>query len=288
MHTNPYANEETLPFIIAEIGINHNGDLEVAKKLIDVATLAGCNAVKFQKRTIEDVYTNEELDKPRESPWGKTNREQKYGLEFGGKEYDEIDRYCKEKGIDWFASAWDLKSQLFLRKYNLKYNKVASAMLTVKPLIEAITEEKKYTFISTGMSTLEEIDQTVELFSKANCPFELMHCNSCYPMPDEDANLKMIETLRERYKCNVGYSGHEVGLQITLAAVAMGATSIERHITLDRTMYGSDQAASVEPGGLLKLVRDIKIIKKASGTGQKIVTEKENSIKEKLRPINWK
>lgn len=288
MPIDPYANEDKLPFIIAEIGINHNGDIEIAKKLIDVAAFAGCDAVKFQKRTIEEVYTKEELDKPRESPWGTTNREQKYGLEFDESEYDEIDRYCNEKGIEWFASAWDLKSQLFLRKYNLKYDKVASAMLTVKPLLETIAGEKKYTFISTGMSTMEEIGQAVKIFNKMDCSFELMHCNSSYPMPDEEANLKMIETLRERYKCNVGYSGHEVGLQLSIAAAAFGATSIERHITLDRTMYGSDQAASIEPGGIIKLVRDIRIVKKAIGKGVKIVTEKEESIKGKLRPINWR
>ncbi len=275
-------------FVIAEVGINHNGDIEIAKSLIDIAAIAGCDAVKFQKRTIEDVYSKEELDKFRESPWGTTNREQKNGLEFDEKAYDEIDAYCKEKGIEWFASAWDVKSQLFLRKYDFKYNKVASAMLTVDPLLEAIAEEKKYTFISTGMSTLEEIDRAVEIFRNAGCPFELMHCNSTYPMADEEANLNAIETLRERYKCDVGYSGHEVGLQISLAAVALGATSIERHITLDRTMYGSDQAASVEPGGLIKLVRDIGIVRKAMGTGQKVVTEKEKSVKDKLRPINWR
>ena len=288
MSVYPYTNGDNLSFIIAEIGINHNGEIEIAKKLIDVATFAGCNAVKFQKRTVEEVYTKEELDKPRESPWGTTNREQKCGLEYDESEYDEIDRYCKEKGIEWFASAWDLKSQLFLRKYNLKYNKVASAMLTVKPLLEAIAGEKKYTFISTGMSTMEEIDQAVEIFKKMGCSFELMHCNSTYPMPDEEANLKMIETLRERYKCNVGYSGHEVGLQLSIAAAAFGATSIERHITLDRTMYGSDQAASIEPGGVIKLVRDIRVVRKGIGEGKKIVTKKETSIKEKLRPIGWR
>jgi len=288
MSNNGSSGNGKMPFIIAEIGINHNGDLDIAKKLIDVAAFSGCDAVKFQKRTIEEVYTKEELDKLRESPWGTTNREQKYGLEFEEEEYDEIDRYCRGKRIEWFASAWDLQSQLFLRKYGLKYNKVASAMLTVRPLLEAIAEENKYTFISTGMSTLEEIDEAAGIFKNAGCPFELMHCNSCYPMPDGDANLKMIEILRSRYGCKVGYSGHEVGLQISLAAAAMGASSIERHITLDRSMYGSDQAASVEPGGLLKLVRDINIIRKGIGTGKKVVTEKEKSIKEKLRPINWR
>ena len=275
-------------FITGEIGINHNGDLEIAKKLIDVACISGCDAVKFQKRTIEDVYSKEALDKPRESPWGTTNREQKLGLEFGEKEYDEIDCYCKNKGISWFASAWDVKSQLFLRKYDLNYNKVASAMLTVIPLLEKIAEEKKYTFISTGMSTLDEISKTVEIFRKSNCQFELMHTVSTYPMKDADANLKMINVLREKFNCPVGYSGHEVGLQISLAAVALGASSIERHITLDRTMYGSDQAASVEPSGLFKLVRDIRIIEKALGTGIKTITEKEKSVKENLRPINWR
>jgi N-acetylneuraminate synthase len=274
--------------IIGEIGINHNGDIQIAKQLIDVAKFSGCDAIKFQKRTIEEVYTKEELDKPRESPWGATNRDQKNGLEFGKAEYDEIDRYCKEKGIYWFASAWDVKSQLFLRNYNLKYNKVASAMLTVKPLIEAIAEEKKHTFVSTGMSTLAEIENTIAVFKKHKCPFELMHTVSTYPMKDEDANLRVMETLRKLFNCNVGYSGHEVGLQISLAAVAMGATSIERHITLDRTMYGSDQAASIEPGGLMKLVRDIRIIEKAFGNGEKIVSEKEKSVKDKLRPVNWR
>ena len=275
-------------FIIAEVGINHNGDLAIAKKLIDVAAFTGCDAVKFQKRTIKEVYTKETLDKYRESPWGTTNREQKNGLEFDEKEYDEIDAYCKEKGIHWLASAWDVNSQLFLRKYNLKYNKVASAMLTVVPLIEAIAEEGKYTFISTGMSTMDEISKAIEIFKKAHCPFELMHTVSTYPMKDEDANLKMIQALAEQYECKVGYSGHEVGLQISLAAVAMGATSVERHITLDRTMYGSDQSASVEPGGLIKLVRDIRIIEKAMGTGVKVITDKEITVKENLRPIDWR
>ena len=274
--------------IIGEIGINHNGDIEIAKKLIDVASFAGCDAVKFQKRTIETVYTKEELDKPRESPWGMTNREQKYGLEFEKDEYDEIDKYCKSKAISWFASAWDEKSQEFLRQYDCRYNKVASAMLTVKPILEMVAEEKKYTFISTGMSTLDEVDRAVEIFSKNDCPYEVMHCNSSYPMRDEDANLKMIHSLRERYGGNIGYSGHEVGLQISLAAVAMGATSIERHITLDRTMYGSDQSVSVEPGGLMKLVRDIRVIEKAMGDGKKVVTDIEKNIKEKLRPVSWR
>jgi len=275
-------------FIISEIGINHNGDMQIAKKMIDIAVIAGCDAVKFQKRTVDKVYARELLDSPRESPWGKTQRAQKEGLEFGRTEYDEIDAYCRQKGIIWFASAWDPDSQLFLRKYDLKYNKVASAMLTHRDLLKLIAEEGKYTYISTGMSTMQEITACVDFFREHNCPFELMHCNSTYPMRDMDANLKIMETLRRQFDCSVGYSGHEVGLQISLAAVAMGATSIERHITLDRTMYGSDQAASLEPGGLIKLVRDIRVIEHALGDGVKRVTPAEENIKAKLRPLNWR
>lgn len=275
-------------FIIAEVGINHNGDLQIAKKLIDVAVFVGCDAVKFQKRTVDKVYSKEELDRPRESPWGKTNRDQKLGLEFGRKEYDEIDRYCKEKGMPWFASAWDIDSQLFLRQYNLKYNKVASAMLAHINLLDLIAEEKKYTFISTGMSTLEQIDKAVEKFNKAGCPFELMHCKSTYPMDDEDANLASISTLKERYKCKVGYSGHEVGLAVSYAATALGITSLERHITLDRAMYGSDQAASVEPIGLYSLIGAVRKIEKAIGDGKICVQPKEVPIALKLRShIPW-
>jgi len=272
-------------FIIAEVGINHNGDINIAKKLIDGAVFSGCDAVKFQKRTIEKVYTKDELDKPRESPWGKTNREQKMGLEFGKKEYDEIDTYCKEKGIEWFASAWDIDSQAFLRQYNLKYNKIASPMLTHRELLEAVSGEGKYTFISTGMSSMEEIGKAVDIFKKANCPFELMHCNSTYPMQDSEANLKMMPILKEMFGCKVGYSGHEVGLITTCSAVALGATSVERHITLDRAMYGSDHAASVEIMGLYKLVSYIRTIESALGDGGKRVTPKEEDIKAKLRKV---
>lgn len=273
-------------FITAEVGINHNGDINIAKKLIDGAIFAGCDAVKFQKRTVEKVYSKEELDKYRKTPWGITNRDLKLRLEFGKEEYDEIDRYCKEKGIEWFASAWDIDSQYFLRKYNCKYNKVASAMLMHKELLKAIAEKKKYTFISTGMSTMEEIEKAVEIFKKANCPFELMHCNATYPMKNEDANLQMIPVLRERFKCKVGYSGHEVGLITTCAAVALGATSVERHITLDRAAYGSDQAASVEVMGFYRLIDYIRTIEKALGDGIKRITPEEEKIKEKLRRVD--
>lgn len=273
-------------FIIAETGINHNGDMEIVKKLIDGAVFAGCDAVKFQKRTVDKVYTKEELDKPRESPWGTTNRDQKLGLELGKEQYDEIDSYCKEKQIEWFASAWDVDSQLFLRQYNCKYNKIASAMLTHRELLEMVAEEKKYTFISTGMSTFEEIEKAAKIFKKAGCPFELMHCNSAYPMKDKDANLRMIPLLREKLGYKVGYSGHEVGLIVTCAAVALGATSVERHITLDRVMYGSDQAASVEIVGFYRLVKYIRAIEEALGNGQKVVTAHEQEVKKKLRKVN--
>jgi len=270
-------------FIIAEIGINHNGDIGIAKDLIKVAKEAGCDAVKFQKRTIELVYSKELLDSPRESPWGATQRAQKEGIEFGYEEYKEIDRFCGEVGIEWFASAWDLESQKFLRQFNCKYNKIASAMLTYEPLLEMAASEKKHTFISTGMSTLEQIDRAVEIFRNAGCPFELMHCISTYPMEDEDANLNCINTLRERYKCNVGYSGHEVGLAVSYAAAALGITSLERHVTLDRAMYGSDQAASVEPMGLKSLVGAVRKIEKAMGDGAIGVLAKEVPISKKLR-----
>ncbi len=270
-------------YIIAEIGINHNGDLELAKKLIEWAALCGCDAVKFQKRTIDKVYTQEYLNGYRESPWGTTQRAQKEGLEFGKAEYDEINAYCKEKGIDWFASAWDIDSQTFLQQYNMPYNKVASAMLTNMDMLEIIAKERKKTFIATGMSTLEEIDAAVEVFKRHDCPYEIMHCNSTYPMKNEDANLLMIPRLRERYGVDIGYSGHETGRIVSLAAVALGATSLERHITLDRTMYGSDQAASLEVDDLQRLVKDIRAIEKALGTGEKILTEAELATKKKLR-----
>lgn len=271
-------------FITAEIGINHNGDLEIAKQLIDIAKAAGCDAVKFQKRTIEKVYTKQVLDTPRDSPWGTTTREQKFGLEFNEKQYDIIDAYCKQKGIEWYASSWDIDSQIFLRKYDLKYNKVASPMITNSKLLNVIAEEKKYTFISTGMSTIDEIRKAVEIFKKHNCPFELQHSNSSYPMKIEEANLRCIDTLRKEFGCNVGYSGHEsVGYIVCVAAVMLGATSIERHITLDRSMYGSDQAASLEPPGLMRLVRDIRTIEKILGDGVKKVWPSEIPVMKKLR-----
>lgn len=270
-------------YIIAEIGINHNGDIDIAKKLIDIAVISGCNAVKFQKRTIDKVYTKEFLDSPRVSPWGKTQRDQKEGLEFNEEEYKEIDNYCKAKKIDWFASAWDIDAQKFLQKYSLKYNKVASAMLGNYELLKEISKEGKYTFISTGMSTYEEIDKVLEIFKVNNCPFELMHCNSTYPMKSEDANLLMINRLKDKYKCKVGYSGHETGTLVSTCAVTLGATSIERHITLDRTMYGSDQSASIEPDELYRLVKDIREVEKMLGNGEKVLNQAEMEVRKKLR-----
>ncbi|MBR2625296.1 MAG: N-acetylneuraminate synthase family protein [Lentisphaeria bacterium] len=270
-------------FISAEIGINHNGDLEIAKRLIDAAVLAGCDSVKFQKRTIDEVYTQEFLNSPRESPWGTTQRAQKEGLEFGEKEYREIDAYCKERNIAWFASCWDVNSQKFLRRFNLKYNKVASPVLTNIPLLKAVAEEQKYTFIATGMSTWEEIDTAVEIFQKANCPFELMHCISIYPMPLDEANLLLIPELKKRYNCPIGYSSHEIDNIATLGAVALGACSVERHITLDRNMYGSDQKASVEPLQLIEYVKQIRGMESALGSGEKILSEKELAIRKKMR-----
>ncbi len=270
-------------FITAEIGINHNGDMGLCKKLIDWAVLSGADAVKFQKRTIDKVYTQEYLAGYRESPWGTTQRAQKEGLEFGKEDYDEIDRYCREKGIEWFASAWDTDSQEFLRAYDLKHNKVASAMLTNMELLEMIASEGKDTFIATGMSSYEEIDAAVEVFRKAGCPFELMHCNSTYPMPKEEANLRMIPALKERYGCRVGYSGHETGRIVSTSAVALGATSIERHITLDNTMYGSDQAASLNVKDLMRLIEDIRLIETILGDGKKVLSAKELETRKKLR-----
>ena len=271
-------------FLIAEIGINHNGDLGIAKQLIDAAADAGFDAVKFQKRTIDKVYAQEFLDAPRESPWGSTQRAQKEGLEFSAQDYKEIDRYCKEKGLQWTASAWDMDAQIFLQQFNCAFNKVASPMLGHIPLLKLIASEKKKTFISTGMSTLEELDEVVKIFKNVNCPFELMHCNSTYPMKEEDANLLCIPMLKNRYGVNVGYSGHESSLiKVCTAAVTLGATSLERHITLDRAMYGSDQAASIESHALHSFVESVRAIPAILGSGEKKLSGAELKTREKLR-----
>ena len=270
-------------FIIAEIGINHNGDLNICKKLIDLAKDTGCDAVKFQKRDIDSVYTQSFLNSPRESPWGSTQRCQKEGLELSKEDYQEIDKYSLEKDIHWFASAWDEKSQEFISEFDFKFNKVASPMIVNTNLLKLIAKEKKYTFISTGMSTYEDIDKAIEIFEKESCPYELMHCVSTYPMKDEDANLNLIKTLREKFKCNIGYSGHETGIAVSYAAASLGISSLERHITLDRAMYGSDQSASLEPNGLKLLVGGIRKIELAMGDGKKKIIDDEIPIAKKLR-----
>jgi len=271
-------------FIAAEIGINHNGDIEIAKKLIDLAVSSGCDAVKFQKRTVNKVYSEEVLDGPRESPWGTTQREQKEGLEFSIADYKIIDKYCKQKNIQWYLSCWDIDSQIEMRKFKTKYNKVASAMLVHTKLLETIAQEGKHTFISTGMSTINDISKAIKIFKKYKCPFELMHSHSSYPMKIEEANLKVIQTLKKKFKCDVGYSGHESAASlICVAAVLQGATSIERHITLDRTMYGSDQAASLEKLGLLRLIKEIRAVDVILGDGKKKIWDSEKSAMKKLR-----
>ena len=270
-------------FIIAEIGINHNGDLKIAKDLIRQATSAGCDAVKFQKRDIDIVYTQEFLDSPRESPWGTTQRDQKAGLEFGKAEFDVIDEYCKKLGIEWFASAWDMNSLAFLDQYDCKYSKVASAMLVSEPFLRAVASRKRHTFISTAMSTMEQIGNAVSIFREMDCPFELMHCVGTYPMKIEHANLRCIETLRQTFNCPVGYSGHETGVAISAGAVMLGVSSLERHITLDRAMYGSDQAASLEGAGIHQLCRYTRILEAAMGDGVKRILPEEAAVATKLR-----
>ena len=269
--------------IIAELGINHNGDMSIVKDLIDLAKQCGCDLVKFQKRDINKVYTQEFLDKPRESPWGDTQREQKEGLELSFENYQEIDNYCDKIGIEGFASAWDLNSQEFLNQFDCKYNKIASALIVHEDLLKMVAKQKQHTFISTGMSSYKDIDNAVKIFREENCSFELMHTVSTYPMKDEDANLKVIDVLRKKYNCKVGYSGHEVGLAVSYAAAAMGISSLERHITLDRSMYGSDQSASIEPNGLRQLVMTVRKIENAIGDGIKRIIDDEVPIAEKLR-----
>ncbi len=272
------------PYLIAEIGINHNGDLSLTKKIIKICKDAGFDSVKFQKRDINLVYTKEFLNQQRESPWGKTQRDQKNGLELDESDYKEIDEYCKKLNIEWFASAWDLNSLNFLKKFNLKFNKIASAMIVDSNFLQEVSLLKKHTFISTGMSSEKDIDNAVEIFKKNNCSFELMHCVSTYPMSPEDANLNTIKALKKKYKCNVGYSGHENGLAISMAAASMNISSLERHVTLDRTMYGSDQSASLEPSGIRGLVEGVKKVVSAMGE-EKLgyISDEEKKIADKLR-----
>ncbi len=272
------------PFLIAEIGINHNGSIDNTKKLIDEAKKSNFDAVKFQKRDIDLVYSKEILDTPRESVWGTTTREQKMGLEFNEDEYNEIDEYCKKKQIKWFASPWDINSLKFLDKYNLEYQKVASAMIVDKNLLVEIAKRKKHTFVSTGMSKKEDIDNAVKIFRDNDCSFELMHCISTYPMKVKDANLSTIDELKKTYQCDVGYSGHESGAVVSLAALMFDISSLERHITLDRTMSGSDQAASLEPSGMNFLTNGIDKFLSALGQPKLgVVLDEELPIAKKLR-----
>jgi N-acetylneuraminate synthase len=270
-------------YIIAEIGINHNGDIDLAKKLINVASGAGCDAVKFQKRTIDVVYTAEELSKPRESPFGTTNGDLKHGLEFEFEEYEEIDRYCREVKIDWFASCWDEASVDFIAQFNVPCFKIASASLTDDNLLRHTRAIGKPVILSTGMSTIKEVDHAVEILGKQD--LILLHACSTYPAYYEELNLKVIDSLLERYGVPVGYSGHETGLPSSVAAAVMGACIMERHITLDRSMWGSDHAASLEPNGITRLVRDIRLIEKSMGDGVKRVLEREQPIIKKLRRV---
>ena len=273
-----------IPYLIAEIGINHNGNLEIAKKLIDNASDTGFDAVKFQKRTINLVYDEETLDSTRESPWGKTQRDQKEGLEFNYAEYEEINNYCKKRKIEWFASAWDFQSLEFLDQFQLKFHKIASAMIIDKNLLSEVAKRGLHTFISTGMSKKEDIDNAVKIFKDKNCSFELMHCVSTYPMKPEDANLNTINALKKEYGCKVGYSGHENGVAVSLAAYSLGISSLERHITLDRTMYGSDQSASLELKGMRNLTDSIRKMNIAYGREMLgNILDEEISISKKLR-----
>lgn len=271
--------------IVAEIGINHNGLLQYAKRLVDVAFMAGCDAVKFQKRTPEKAVPPEYRNVMRETPWGIISYlEYRRMVEFGHDDYAEIDRYCREKGILWFASCWDEDSVDFIEQYSPPCYKIASASLTDTPLLRKVRSTGKPMILSTGMSTLDEIEAAVELLGTEK--LLIAHSTSTYPCPPEELNLRMIQTLQEKFDCPIGYSGHEVGLQCTYAAVSLGASFVERHITLDRAMWGSDQAASVEPSGMIRLVRDIRVIERAMGDGQKRVYDSELKAREKLRRKN--
>mgnify|MGYP003109467324 CR=1 FL=1 len=271
-------------YIIAEIGINHNGDLDVAKKLIDVAAVSGCDAVKFQKRSPDVCVPEHQKGVMRETPWGTmTYLDYKYRMEFEKDEYDQINAYCRDKNIDWSASPWDMDSLDFLLQYDLSFIKIPSAMITNEELMRASASTGKKIIFSAGMSSLDEVDEAVRWMREENADFALLHCNSSYPAPLEDLNLSCIQTLKQRYDCEVGYSGHEFRLGTSVAAIYLGATIIERHITLDRTMWGSDHLASVEPQGLIKLVKGIRELEIAYGDGVKKVTEAEVKVRKKLR-----
>ena len=271
-------------YIISEIGINHNGDLNTAKKLIDISAAAGCDAVKFQKRNPDVCVPEHQKSVMRDTPWGEmTYLDYKYKVEFGKEEYDEIDRYCKDKGIAWSASPWDLDSLEFLNQYDIPFIKIASASITDKELLKKTCETGKKVIISTGMSSEEEIDEAVDILKAHAKDYAVLHCNSSYPAPIEELNLSCVKTLKDKYECQVGYSGHEFRLGTTVAAVYLGASIIERHVTLDRTMWGSDHMASVEPQGLFKLVSGVRELEQSFGDGKISVTETEAKVRKKLR-----
>lgn len=270
-------------YIIAEIGINHNGDIDLAKQLIDIASDCNCDAVKFQKRDIDSVYSKKVLDSFRESPWGNTQRDQKRGLEFSIDQYSEISEYCKNKRIDWFASSWDLKSQKDMQIFEFRFNKVASAMATNEEFLHLVASEKKPTFLSTGMTEIKEIEKAVNIFAQYDCELMLFHTVSTYPAEESDLNLNCIKTLKEKYGLPIGYSGHEASVSPSIIAAALGASVIERHITLDRAMYGSDQAASLQYEGLKQLTSIIRKLPKILGKGEKVVLSKELEVAKKLR-----
>src|SRR5581483_4136689 len=270
-------------FIVAEIGINHNGDVDFAKRLISVALAAGCDAIKFQKRTVEVVYSQEELAKPRENPFGPTNGDLKYGLEFGQEEYEEIDAFCKSVKMLWFASPWDEGSVDFLERFDIPVYKIASASLTDDHLLRHIRATGKPIILSTGMSTYAEIDHAVDVLGKED--LLLMHATSTYPATYPELNLRAIPAMAARYGVPVGYSGHETGIPTSVCAAALGACCVERHITTDRAMWGSDHAASLEPNGITRLVRDIRLWEQAKGDGIKRVYEREIPIIRKLRRV---
>lgn len=272
------------PLLIAEIGINHNGSLTLAKKLIDLAKKYNFNYVKFQKRDLNLVIPDSQKNIIRETPWGSIKYlDYKKKIEFEKKQYDEIDQYCKKKKIKWFASAWDLNSQKFLRKYKLKVNKIASAMITNLNFLEFVAKEKKLTFISTGMSNNKIIDRAIKIFRRNNCPFILLHCVSTYPCPEKNLNLNAIKTLRNKFKCKVGYSGHESSVSPSILAWFLGACVIERHITLDRSMWGTDQSASLSEDGIKNLVSVIEKLPQTLGSGKKVFTLDEQKISKKFR-----
>ncbi len=288
VHTVDIAGKSVGPgmpcYVVAEIGINHNGDMETVRRLIDAAVIAGCDAVKFQKRTVDVVYTAEELARPRENPFGATNGDLKYGLELGAEQYRDIDTYCRERNIDWFVSCWDEASVDFCEQFDPPCYKIASASLTDDGLLARHRETGRPVILSTGMSTIEQIDHAVEQLDRDK--LIVLHATSTYPSTPEELNLRCIQTLAERYQVPIGYSGHEVGLSTSVAAVALGACMVERHITLDRAMWGSDQAASIEPHGFLRMIRDIRGLERALGDGTKVVYDSEVPIREKLRRVD--